>query len=84
MKKLGFSAFENLTAEDFSFGYGIGGADMTTTPVEMAGAFSIFANNGNYIEPHTIRKIVFKDGKTESIEPNYESVNANLHRRLLI
>lgn len=75
MKKLGFSAFENLTAEDFSFGYGIGGADMTTTPVEMAGAFSIFANNGNYIEPHTIRKIVFKDGKTESIEPNYESVN---------
>ncbi len=75
MKKLGFSAFENLQPEDFSFGYGIGGSDMVTTPVEMAGAFSIFANEGNYIKPHTIRKIVFKDGKTEPIEPVYDEVN---------
>lgn len=75
MQKLEFKAFEGMSSDQFSTGYGIGGADMQTTPLEMAGAFSIFANNGNYITPHTVRKVVFKDKSQEDIAPNYETVN---------
>ena len=69
MQSLGFAAFEGMTADQFNLGFAIGGSDMVSTPVEMAGSFSIFANNGNYIKPHTVTKIVFKDGKT----PQYHS-----------
>ena len=75
MQSLGFAAFEGMTADQFNLGFAIGGSDMVSTPVEMAGSFSIFANNGNYIKPHTVTKIVFKDGKTPDIIPNYDSVN---------
>ena len=33
--------------------------------VEIAGAYSAFGNGGIYTKPHAIKKIVFRDGKTE-------------------
>ena len=75
MSKLGYSAFDDLPSDQFNIGYGIGGSDMQTNPVEMAGAFSIFANGGNFIKPHTVTKISFKDNSQEAIIPNYEPVN---------
>lgn len=42
------------------------GADNVST-VDMAGAFAAFGNNGSYTKPHTITKIVFRDGSTEQI-----------------
>ncbi|MBZ5202242.1 PBP1A family penicillin-binding protein [Planomicrobium chinense] len=41
-------------------------ADNIST-VEMAGAFAAFGNGGVYTKPHTITKIVFRDGTTEQV-----------------
>lgn len=65
------AGFTNITAENFSLGYGIGGAEMVSSPVQMAAAFSALANGGNYIEPHMITKIEYTDG-SKTIEPKYE------------
>lgn len=38
------------------------------SPVELAAAYAAFGNGGFYTEPHSITKIVYKDGKNENIE----------------
>ncbi|KAA0958178.1 PBP1A family penicillin-binding protein [Planococcus kocurii] len=43
----------------------LGSAEFST--VEMAGAFAAFGNDGSFIKPHTIKKIVFRDGSTEQV-----------------
>ena len=43
----------------------LGSAEFST--VEMAGAFAALGNKGEFIEPHTIKKIVFRDGSTEQV-----------------
>ncbi|MCA0985741.1 PBP1A family penicillin-binding protein [Guptibacillus algicola] len=45
-----------------------------SSPLEMAGAYAAFGNNGNYNKPHTVRKVVFPDGREINLEP--ESVTA--------
>jgi penicillin-binding protein 1A len=42
----------------------LGGTDEFST-VEIAGAYTAFGNGGIYSKPHSIKKIVFRDGKTE-------------------
>lgn len=42
----------------------IGGTDDEFSTLEIAGAYSAFGNNGVYIKPHSIKKIIFRDGKT--------------------
>ncbi|MFC0014648.1 MULTISPECIES: transglycosylase domain-containing protein [Allobacillus] len=49
----------------------IGGGDLHTNPLEMAGAFAAFGNEGIYNEPHSVKKVVMSDG--EEIEINPES-----------
>ncbi|MCG7333849.1 PBP1A family penicillin-binding protein [Sporosarcina sp. ACRSM] len=52
---------------------GGGGNDFST--VQMAGAFAAFGNGGIYTKPHAIKKITFRDGKTErNMAPNPEIV----------
>src|SRR5690606_21361382 len=36
----------------------IGGTRTTVTPLQMAGAFSAFGNEGIYTEPHSVKKVV--------------------------
>ena len=43
----------------------LGSAEFST--VDMAGAFAAFGNKGEFIKPHTIKKIVFRDGSTEQV-----------------
>ena len=38
------------------------------SPVELAAAYSAFGNGGFYTEPHSITKIVYKNGKDEEVE----------------
>ncbi|WP_377888834.1 penicillin-binding transpeptidase domain-containing protein [Alkalihalobacillus sp. R86527] len=45
-----------------------------SSPLEMAGAYAAFGNNGNFNKPHTVRKVVFPDGREINLEP--ESVKA--------
>ncbi|MGL5978029.1 MAG: transglycosylase domain-containing protein [Erysipelotrichaceae bacterium] len=63
----------DIDANLFDLGYSIGGSNMALTPTQLAGAYQIFSNGGKYIEPHTVDRIVYKDG-SETIEPSYEPV----------
>jgi penicillin-binding protein 1A len=49
----------------------IGGID-AASPLVMAGAYAAFGNGGSYIEPHTVTKIVYSDGKEEKLAPSKE------------
>ena len=41
----------------------------STSPLQMTGAYAAFGNGGTYNEPHTVRKVVFPDGREINIEP---------------
>lgn len=44
------------------------------SPVQLASAYSAFGNKGEYIEPHSITKIVYKNNADELVEEfNFES-----------
>ncbi|WP_391209037.1 PBP1A family penicillin-binding protein [Psychrobacillus sp. L4] len=43
----------------------IGGTSKSMSPIQMAGAYAAFGNNGVHTEPYSIKKIVYRDGKTE-------------------
>jgi len=47
----------DMSNENIATGYAIGGWEYGTTPKEEAGAYAAIANNGAYIEPHTVAKI---------------------------
>lgn len=49
--------------------YAIGGFKTGVSPLEMAGAYSAFGNNGIYTKPHAIRKIKLRDGTFISTAP---------------
>lgn len=59
LKALGFN---DDIAELYDYQYAIGAGNMLATPAQLAAAFSALANGGNYIEPHMITRIEFKDG----------------------
>ncbi|HLR74823.1 MAG TPA: penicillin-binding transpeptidase domain-containing protein, partial [Virgibacillus sp.] len=47
----------------------IGGTGTSVTPVQLAGAFSAFGNEGIYNEPYTVTKVEFPDGKVVDLKP---------------
>ncbi|WP_339164233.1 PBP1A family penicillin-binding protein [Siminovitchia sp. FSL W7-1587] len=49
--------------------YAIGGFGDGISPLQLAGAYSAFGNNGVFNEPHTVRKIVYPSGKEKSLQP---------------
>ncbi|MGM9923387.1 MAG: PBP1A family penicillin-binding protein [Bacillus sp. (in: firmicutes)] len=51
--------------DDFYESYSIGGMKTGVSPLEMAGAYSAFGNEGVYIEPHAVTKIVLGDKTTK-------------------
>ena len=58
LKSIGIT--KNL--DTFDLQWAIGGNTCLVTPVQLAAAHAIFMNDGYYIKPHTIKKIVFHDG----------------------
>ncbi|WP_227939385.1 transglycosylase domain-containing protein [Alkalihalobacillus deserti] len=54
--------------------YALGSFKEGISPLELAGAYAAFGNEGLYNEPHVIRKVVFSDGKEIDMQP--ESVVA--------
>ena len=58
-QKLGFS----LVEDDRCLPLALGGLTNGVTPLQMAGAYSTFANEGVYIKPYTIKRIEDSDGK---------------------
>jgi len=56
--------FEQVTVENFNIQYAIGGADLTVSVLQMAGAQAAIINGGTHNTPHTIEKIEFLNGKS--------------------
>lgn len=69
LQNLGFS---KVNLDNFDIGFAIGGSNFTASALELAGAHAAIANLGNYIKPHTIKKIEFTNG-SDPIEPTYEA-----------
>ncbi|MFF3100306.1 transglycosylase domain-containing protein [Viridibacillus arvi] len=53
-----------IEADELYESEAIGGGKISLSPIEMAGAYAAFGNNGIYTAPHSIKKIVYRDGKT--------------------
>lgn len=53
-----------LDKDDSNLAIALGGLTHGTNTLEMAGAFSVFANSGKYNEPYSIKSIVDHDGVT--------------------
>lgn len=47
----------------------LGGGNISLSPIEMAGAYAAFGNNGVFTEPHVITEVEFRDGRTENYTP---------------
>lgn len=63
LKYLFNMCFTHLSQNDYSPMAGIGGLTYGVSAVEMAGAFSCLANEGDFIEPTCITRIVDSTGK---------------------
>jgi penicillin-binding protein 1A len=65
--------FSQVDADSFDIGYAIGGSTFEISPLENMAAHAILMNGGNYIQPHTISRIVFRSGTQDPVEPVYEA-----------
>lgn len=55
----------------------IGGTSNTVSPLQLAGAFAAFGNNGIYTEPYAVEKVEFPDGTVVDLKPKPEAVMAD-------
>ncbi|WP_071395557.1 transglycosylase domain-containing protein [Bacillus tuaregi] len=63
-----------LNLEEMVESNAIGGLKNGVTSLQMAGAYSAFANNGYYTEPHSVKEIEFRDGTKINMAPKSEAV----------
>ena len=70
---IGAYHFSQVDASKFDLGYAIGGSTFVCSPLENMAAHAVLMNGGNYIQPHTIRRITYRNGSKEPIEPVYEA-----------
>ena len=68
-RKLGY---DEDVCEEFVEQYAIGGASMYASPIQQASAYTIFANKGNRVESHTVRKVIRRSDNQET-EGNTET-----------
>ncbi|MBF1090081.1 MAG: transglycosylase domain-containing protein, partial [Solobacterium sp.] len=59
LTSLGFSQFK---PELFDISFAIGGGNMRVSAQELAAATGVLINGGNYIKPHTINTIFYRNG----------------------
>lgn len=52
----------------------IGGTETNISPLQLAGAFSAFGNEGIYTEPYAVVKVEFPDGSVVDLKPKAEAV----------
>ncbi|GIO22652.1 PBP1A family penicillin-binding protein [Oceanobacillus sp. J11TS1] len=52
----------------------IGGTNTQVTPLQMAGAYSAFGNEGTYTEPYAVTKVEFSDGREVDLTPDSAKV----------
>lgn len=64
IERFGFTSFTDEDGQAGHYSLALGGLEEGVTPVEMAAAYTPFANGGLRSEPYTIEKIVNEDGET--------------------
>jgi penicillin-binding protein 1A len=67
-EQLGISFDKNQVYESYAIG------SNTVNPLEMAGAYSAFGNNGVFNKPHFVQKVIFPDGKVTNFTPKPKRV----------
>jgi penicillin-binding protein 1A len=67
-ESLGIAFDHNKVYESYAIG------SNTVNPLEMAGAYSAFGNNGVYNTPHFVSKVVFPDGRVVKLSPKPKRV----------
>jgi cell division protein FtsI/penicillin-binding protein 2 len=60
----GLKELRDINSFTASFGQGL-----SVTPIQFASAFAAIANGGELLKPHLVKKIDYKNGKTEEIQP---------------
>ncbi|WP_068672031.1 PBP1A family penicillin-binding protein [Oceanobacillus sp. Castelsardo] len=55
----------------------IGGTSTKVTPLQLAGAYRAFGNEGIYNEPYAVSKVEFPDGEVVDLAPEPEAVMAD-------
>src|SRR5690625_4551635 len=73
VKEFGENLGINFAQDYVPVGEAIGGADTNTTPLQLAGAFRAFGNEGIYNEPYAVTKVEFPDGKVVELKPEPEA-----------
>ena len=63
--------FSHVNIDYFDIQYAIGASSFSASCKELMAAHAIFMNGGYYIEPHTIKRIVYRSGLQEPLEPSY-------------
>lgn len=58
-----------IPLEEVTPSYAIGGFRHGISPLQLAGAYAAFGNEGIYNKPHLVRKIVFPDGREMNTTP---------------
>lgn len=59
----------NFHEDKITIGDAIGGTQTRVTPLQLAGAYRAFGNEGIYNDPYAVTKVEFPDGKTVELKP---------------
>ncbi len=68
LESIGLSHFNR---DLFDIQYAIGAGTMLISAKELMAAHAVNMNGGYYIEPHTIKRIVYRSGLQDPLEPQY-------------
>ena len=58
-----------IPADGLNIRDGIGGSKLSVSALDIAGAYSAFGNAGIYNEPYAVTKVIFGDGREETLKP---------------
>ena len=59
-----------IPADGLNIRDGIGGSKLSVSALDIAGAYSAFGNAGIYNEPYSVTRVIFGDGREESLKPD--------------
>ncbi|UAC47041.1 PBP1A family penicillin-binding protein [Bacillus aquiflavi] len=69
-----FAVNLGIPLEEIHESYSVGGLKEGVSPLQMAGAYSAFGNNGVYNEPYAVKKIELRDGTVIDTTPESQVV----------
>lgn len=72
-RKFGEGIGINFHNDTVTIGDAIGGTETRVTPLQLAGAYRAFGNEGIYNEPYAVTKVEFPDGKVVDLKPEPEA-----------